>query len=415
MRQLALLAVIVALSAGATAKASDINDLSGLYDRQTLQYWGERNTALTGKILDRVIAPALLSEERRALGTVQMFYPMPDEAPLANRAFGYYSTREFGSGKVVFPVLSLKFLDDLCTAYAWLQVHGYSLETISDYIAMLKYNQGLRSLPPVLPTLGIPTDLSGDKEVVELARSHFITAQAFILAHELGHLRFHHRGSSIANEKQADAFAVDLIQRTGLQPLGIMVFFMADAQMADYPPPRDATHPLSADRLRALATRLSDRALASKIAALADYLADPEIQTSIIAVGKATSPADLAPRAPGAPATLQGSRARTGQAFDGRYDGQFTQFSDPQSPSAITVILHRRGGSVAGEYSFGLGVGRITEGTVSGDTLYFAWEWGRNYGQGALRATENGAGFEGSWGYQESRDNAGHWSAHRAE
>jgi hypothetical protein len=415
MRQLAFLAVIVALSAGALAKGSDINDLSGLYDRQTLQDSGERYRALTGKILDRVIAPALLSEERRALGTVQMFYPLPGEAPLADRAFGYYSTGGFGSGKIVFPVLSLKFLDDLCTAYAWLQVHGYSLATISDYIAMLKYNQNMRSLPPVLPTLGIPADISSDTEVVELARSHFITAQAFILAHELGHLRFHHRGSSIANEKQADAFAVDLIQRTGLQPLGIMVFFMADTQMADYPPPRDATHPLSADRLRALAERLSDRTLAGKIAALADYLADPEIQTSIIAVGKATNPTDLAPRRPGAPATLQGSGSTTGQAFDGRYDGQFTQFSDPQNPSAITVIFYRRGNSVAGEYSFGLGVGRITEGTVSGDTLYFAWEWGRNYGQGVLRAIENGRGFEGSWGYRESRDNAGRWTALRAE
>ena len=326
MRQLIILTVLVALMAGAPAKASNINDLSG--DRQTLQYWGERYKVSTGKILGRLVAPALLSEERRALGTVQMSYPMPGEAPLANAPFGYYSISGYGGGQVVFPVLSLKFLDDLCTAYALLEVHGYSLETISDYIAMLKYNQNLRSLPPVLPTLGIPVDALSEAEVEELARGHFVTARAFILAHELGHLRFHHRGSSIASEKQADAFAADVMERTTLPPLGIMVFFMADAQMADYPPSPDETHPLSADRLRVLAARLSDHALASKIAALGDYLAAPDIPASIIAVGKAPSPADLKPRRPGAPATLRSTSEATGQAFAGRFVGQFTQFAD---------------------------------------------------------------------------------------
>jgi hypothetical protein len=194
-----------------------------------------------------------------------------------------------------------------------------------------------------------------------------------------------------------------------------MVFFMADAQMADYPPPPDATHPLSADRLRALAAHLSDRTLAAKIAALGDFVADPDIQTSIIAVGKATNPADLGPRRAGQPAALHGAPAASGQPFTGHYVGQFTQTSDPNNPGPISVVLRRTSNSVVGEYSFGLGVGRITDGTVSGDTLYFAWEWANNYGHGALRATEGGAGFEGSWGYRESRTNAGRWTARRAE
>jgi len=310
-------------------------------------------------------------------------------------------------------VLSLKFLEDLCVAYAWLQVKGYSLETISDYVAMLKYNQNLRRPPQPLETLGIPAMALNNNQVDELARGHFVTAQAFILAHELGHLRFRHHGSSIANEMQADAFAVDLVQRTGLQPLGIMVFFMADAQMADYPPPREATHPLSADRLQALSARLSDRALAGKISALAEFLASPDIQTSFIAVGRATNPSDLAPRRPGAAAALRGPASTANQPFDGRFVGQFTQHSDPNGAIKTEAILRRSGNSVAGEYSFGLGLGRIRDGTVNGDTLYFDWEWGNDHGRGLLRATENGAGFTGSWGYRESRDNGGRWAARR--
>ena len=41
----------------------------------------------------------------------------------------------------MLPALSLKFLDDLCTAYAWLQIKGYSLETVSEYTAILKYGR----------------------------------------------------------------------------------------------------------------------------------------------------------------------------------------------------------------------------------------------------------------------------------
>jgi hypothetical protein len=415
MTKLGFLAALVACIAGASASGADITDLSGLYDRSTLQSSGERYRVSTGKILDQVIAPVLLADERSALGRVQLLYPMPGEDRFASTPFGYYSTSEGGVGKIVFPVLSLKFLEDLCTAYAWLQINGYSLETISDYVAMLKYNRNLRTAPQPLPTLGIPASALSDNRVDELALGHFVTARTFILAHELGNLRFHHAGSSIQHEKQADAFAIDVMQRTPLPPLGIMVFFMADAQMADYPPPPDATHPLSADRLRALAARLSDRGLALKINALGDLLADPDIQTSIAAAGRATNPGDLAPRRPGATAALRAPPAGVAQAFNGRFVGQFTQFSDPNGPGAITVILRRTGNSVSGEYSFGLGIGRIADGTVNGDTLYFAWEWANNYGHGALRATEGGVGFDGVWGYRESRDNAGSRVARRVD
>jgi hypothetical protein len=415
MSRIILFVVMIALIAAVPARASDISDLSGLYDRGTLLTWGERYKISTKKIIDQVIAPALLSDERRAIGSVQLAYPMPGEDPYAGTAFGYYSASEAGVGKVVLPVLSLKFLDDLCVVYAWLQVHGYSLETISDYIAMLRYNSDLHTLPPVLRTLGIPADALSEKEVDELALGHFVTARAFILAHELGHLRFHHHGSSIPNEIQADAFAVDVLERARLPPLGIMVFFMADAQMADYPPRPDATHPLSADRLRALALRLSDRTLAAKIDTLASSLADPEVQASFIAVGKATHPGDLLPRRPGAPAALRGASATSARPFDGRFAGQISQFSDPDNPTSIEVVFLRRGDSVAGEYSFGLGVGRITDGTIVSDTLYFRWEWGSNYGGGELRSVENGAGFEGTWGYRQSRNNAGRWTAQREQ
>jgi len=131
-----------------------------------------------------------------------------------------------------------------------------------------------------------------------------VTARAFTLGHELGHLRYHHTGSSIPNERQADAFAAQVMERTPLPMLGALVFFMADAHMADYPAPPNATHPMSAERLHALAARVSDRKIAAGIEMIAKSLEDPDVAATITAVGRTATPTTLGPRRPGALPTL---------------------------------------------------------------------------------------------------------------
>jgi hypothetical protein len=408
LRCLALpLPLVVALAAPAAAV-----NMSDLYDQQTLAYWGPKYQTSTQKILDEVIRPALLADEKHAIGDVHLEFPSYPLPQLLTTPFAFYSDPR---GPIaVFPIISLKFLDDLCTAYAWLQIHGYSLETISDYTAMLKYQRfSPGTTPKPLPTLGIPAGALAEKDVAELALGHFVTARAFILAHELGHLRYHHTGSSIANEGQADAFAAEVMERTPLPMLGALVFFMADAHMADYPPPRDATHPMSAERLRALAGRISDRSVAAGVDAIAKSLARPDIAVAIAAIGRATTAAALAPRRPGALPALSQSRAADNLPFNGSFVGTFTQKIDPGNPGQITAVLHRDGSDVRGEYSFGLGIGRIPHGTINGDALFFEWEWAGNYGRGVLHATAGGDGFTGTWGNRESTDNAGTWTAQR--
>ena len=53
----------------------------------------------------------------------------------------YYSGQRGGRSFVAMPVLSLMFLEDLCTAYALLHLKGYSLETIDEYVTMLRYKK----------------------------------------------------------------------------------------------------------------------------------------------------------------------------------------------------------------------------------------------------------------------------------
>lgn len=389
-------------------------ELSGLYDRATLEQWRPRYERSTTKIFEQVIAPALLTQEKQRIGNVRLDFRLYGEGQAKEHPLQFYVP---DASRVVMPIASLKFLDDLCTAYAWLQINGYSLETISEYTAMLRYKDFPdERYPRPLKALQIPDDALKDPRVDELALGHFVTARTFILLHELGHIFHGHRGSTIAHEKQADRFAAEVMRRTPLPPLGILVFFLFDAHWASYPPGPNDTHPMSGDRLRALASQVDDRGLADALRKLGELMDDPDIRAGFAAAGLAADIAALAPRRPGE-LPRAGRKNAPGSpdtaAFQGRYVGQSLQFTEPK-PFPIEVVFQRRGDRVDGQYSFGLGIGTI-RGKTTGDMLNFEWNWANNYGRGVFKANKDGSTFSGTWGYRESTDNGGTWSGRRSD
>lgn len=390
-------------------------DLSALYGESTLEEWRDRYKRSTIKILNKVIKPVLLSSEKRRLDSkLNLEFPLRAEGEARRHPLAFYVP---GSGnRIAFPVFSLKFLDDLCTAYAWLQINGYSLETISEYTAILKYGEPPPGgFPPPLEALHIPENALDNRQVDELALGHFVTARTFILLHEIGHIFYsHHAGTfaeSVSNEKQADNFAASVMQRTPLPPLGILVFFLADAHWSGFPAGGRDTHPLSGERVRALAGYVDDITLAQKLAKLGEFFDDPDIRAGFVATGKAGDLAALAPRRHGElPRHKFESKPGTSEnLFSGVYRGEFVQFGEAPEPMPIVLILERRGDHVTGRYSFGLGIGAIKDGWVEDNQLYFDWEWAGNYGQGVLEVRIDGS-FSGTWGYRETRSGAGSWT-----
>jgi hypothetical protein len=82
--------------------------------------------------------------------------------------------------------------------------------------------------------------------------------------------------------------------------------------------------------------------------------------------------------------------------------------------------LTREADVVHGNYNFGafnVGAGTVTiEGTVSGDTLFYNWKWGREYfGKGVLKPDPSGNGLIGTWGYTQADSGAGTWNLERAD
>ena len=181
------------------------------------------------------------------------------------------------------PVLSLKLIEDLCLGLAWRHVHGYSLQPFDEYAAMLKCRSqsdfpGGRYPDPLTPSAVPARVWEQEPAADELSLRLRNTAWAFVLAHELGHLRHRHPGNAAVDpktsqrhESEADQFAVELLARSETVPMGMVLWFQAsvgffpdradfdsDAAYEDWRR-REATHPVNPERLQAMAVAL-DRA-----------------------------------------------------------------------------------------------------------------------------------------------------------
>jgi hypothetical protein len=277
--------------------------------------------------------PFLATAEAHRLARVAIEVPRVGE--VAKDPTDFYSITGGNSPTVVMPALSLMFLEDLCTAYAWLWANDYSLETIDEYVAMLRYRKpgdfpGGR-YPAPLKALGIPSDALEDKRVNDMSLRFRNTAWAFILGHELGHVvdasqGYDHRSSaeSRRSESRADTQSLDWLQRTDTLPMGAVLYFQAQAYMmpsqgqlkaegvikneADWQRylSEKITHPLTSDRLENMAAYLVNRwrgkeretarYIGGQLYQIADILSITDLHGCMAVVASRIDIADLRPR-----------------------------------------------------------------------------------------------------------------------
>lgn len=427
--------------------------LGDIYDDALLHHWQERYRPNVQWNFDNLVLGRLTPAERARVGTVTLAYPLRAEGTLRDHPLQFYA----GGDRITVPVLSLKFLDDLTLAWAFLHVRGRPLDPVMDYLAMLRY-QDPASTPKgrfqgPLETLGVPPDIwKRDPAIDDISQKAFKSAVVWILAHELGHLYHRHPGygpgvsrdAARANETEADQFANTIMRRIGVAPLGIVQYFMAlsrlergrgdfTSQAAYERYVREvATHPLTSDRLRAIAGDLrrspedftaeeSDpvaavqriRAVADDVDTIAGALASPDMHRLVVAIGLATTPESLA----------SADRRRVGVAGEGkcavrsganRYDGVYegvygrnlADGSREWLPAGME--LARAGRRVVGKYWFGAGEGTVEGLVIRGQRLQFEWTWGTASGRGTLRASSRG-GVSGEWGHDTEQSGGGVW------
>ena len=215
-------------------------DWSGFYDKKTLTYWGEQMPPGINENLREVVWPKLTQEEKEKLAGVVVSFPPED----SQHPMNFYAQADGERKTVVMPISSLRFYGDLAMAYAWLNTNNYSLDSVTDYLAMLKYQwPGKLMTKPYRPmeVLGTPANAREDPQMMSVFQQAFGTCVVFIMAHELGHLYYQHPayesvGVEVAraNEEQADQFALEIMRRIGDAPLGMPLFFTIMAHLESY-------------------------------------------------------------------------------------------------------------------------------------------------------------------------------------
>lgn len=268
-----LIGAALAAAALLVPLAAEAQDHSRLYTRAEIAADAKRLETAFRKGYEVAAEPFLTPAEKAALGNLVFRFPRPEAG---DYVLDFYTYSEGGENVVAAPVLSLKALEDLTTAFAWLHTNKYSLDTIDLYFAMLRRRDpagfpGGR-YPKILPTLGVPEDAYKHSPVDQ--RSLWLRNEAFIfiLLHELAHIILNHKpyseitvAQARADEVAADQFALDVMSRSGITMGGAMIFFQAqvyslpnrgqfasDAAFVDFLAKR-STHPLTSDRLLAMA------------------------------------------------------------------------------------------------------------------------------------------------------------------
>jgi hypothetical protein len=244
---------------------------------------------------------------------------------------------DWRSSRITVPISSLRFLRDLLAAYAWLSVHGYDLQPVSDYLAVIKYQwpRLLRGKPHLpLKVLGVPENALDEARVMARFQQLFGTAVVFVLGHELGHI--YHRHASYGGistlqarrqEEEADRFALKLLRRIGEAPIGAAFFFYILSHLVAYPddPGFQAvevgrTHPLSPERIRTVAEQIKANAkrfgdgaddagkarrnaafIAAELDRAALLVGDKDVQSALRQIGLSTRPETLRARRTAAP------------------------------------------------------------------------------------------------------------------
>lgn len=268
MRRLLLIILLMLIPLAVSA-----SKFSNLYDESTLSYWQGRYPKNVKYNFYEVILKALTPAERQSLGQVELRFPLI----LKDNPLGFYADSQ---NRILYmPIMGIKFLDDLSIANAWLVRNGFTMDSVYFYISMMKYNDPSRfpggRYPPPLKALHVPADAyKTDPWVDDVSQKILKSALVFIMAHELGHLYYNHNPRAFAqsqkNEREADAFATEILRRIGVVPAGITVYFLAATYLSSNPGDfasdakwraflRGNSHPFTAERLHTLASMLRER------------------------------------------------------------------------------------------------------------------------------------------------------------
>ncbi len=249
----AVIILSLLLSFSATLKAKDF---SRLYRSDQLLYVQSHYGKNIKIVLFDNVRRYLLPNERKTLSEITLNIPLIGEN---KDIFDFYMNLQ--TGEMTIPALSVKFFDDMSIAFAWYEAKHKDKTEIIQYVFRLYQQEDY--LQPPLKALGIPEKAwELDNFVDDVSQKTLKSGMAFLLLHEMGHWHYRHAPyDSISNrqaqeqEKQSDALALDVMGRMHTIPYGMVTWFILTGLLQSAHP---TTHPLTADRLYAIADKIAN-------------------------------------------------------------------------------------------------------------------------------------------------------------
>lgn len=240
--------VLFLLAAGVCSAA----DWSSLYDNAKLEAEKPRIQKALTFLIEKEITPFVPQQAATSFGL--------QDIDLSVNGFRSNPLDFYAEGRrIVLPVRTLLFLEDLSRAYGWMWANRYTTKTADEYLSMLRYRNAAdfpeAKFPPPLVALHVPDNALTDQHVVDAAVRLRRTAYAFILLHQFAHLQLHHgsasgRGYSDAEEEEADRYALDIMKGNSVTPTGVLLvmhslLFLEGGE-------EGALHPVTSKRLLAM-------------------------------------------------------------------------------------------------------------------------------------------------------------------
>lgn len=214
---------------------SHAKDLTSMYEKSILADWNKRYASNADWNFQKVILPALKPNERESIKDVRLEYPLfakygdPFEISITTSPQG-----------IIIPTSTIKFLDDLAIAYAWLSENKYSLTTVTEYMAMLKYKDAKEFPGGRYPTpqqaLFIPKNALDAQRVDDISQKLLKSYIVYLIAREVGaiHLRWPITRPVITTAREnkqfilaADTFGLEILRRIGVVPVSLGPYITA--------------------------------------------------------------------------------------------------------------------------------------------------------------------------------------------
>lgn len=236
-------------------------DWSSIYDTGALEAQKDRLQTTISLLLEREIMPFVSSQQAMLLGLQDIDLPL---SGFRSDPLDFYAQNR----RIVLPIRTLLFLEDLSRSYGWMWANRYTTKTADEYLSMLRYRGPSDFVggkyPAPRQALHVPENALGDPRVVEASVRLRKTAFGFILLHQYAHVQLHHEakvnaGYSEAQEEEADQYALDIMKNNSVPPTGVLL--VMQSAMFFEAGEGDQLHPVTPQRLEAMAHYLDARVM----------------------------------------------------------------------------------------------------------------------------------------------------------